>query len=245
METRDSLGDRMKKQYEDITRYRLPRRTYTIIRLDGKAFHTYTRYLDRPYDQRFLETLDYATQFTVRSIDGAQFAYVQSDEVSILLTDFHKPDTAAWFDGNLQKIVSVSASALTYAFNKYGGSGAEGEGPALFDARAFTIPDRIEVINYFIWRQKDAERNSISMLAQHHASQKQLHGKNIAAQHEVIHEAGDNWNDHPTSFKRGRIVTRTGVELNIPVFTKDKSYLEALIPKIWAENEVETIINSL
>ena len=68
---------------------------------------------------------------------------------------------------------------------------------AVFDARVFIIPDLIEVENYFVWRQQDAERNSVMMLARAYASHKALAGKNRAAQHEIIHEAGDNWAKHP------------------------------------------------
>ena len=107
---KDDLGTRMKTQYEQRTRTWLPRRTYTIIRLDGKAFHTFTRGMERPYDERFMNAMDYTAMHLCLDIQGAVMAYVQSDEISILLTDFDKITTDAWFDGQVQKIVSVSAS---------------------------------------------------------------------------------------------------------------------------------------
>ena len=114
----DDLGNRMKGQYEDRTRYSLPRRTYTIIRLDGKAFHTFTRNMKRPYDENLMKIMDETAKFLCEEIQGAQFAYTQSDEISLLLTDFEKITTDAWFDGNIQKMVSVAASLATQEFNR-------------------------------------------------------------------------------------------------------------------------------
>src|ERR1035437_4873381 len=115
---KDELGDRMKEQYEDRTRYMLPRRTYTLLRLDGKSFHTYTRGLKKPFDKDLYEDMDNAIIAMLPEIQGAVSAYTQSDEISILLTDFALPTTSAWFDGNLQKMVSVTASMITAEFNK-------------------------------------------------------------------------------------------------------------------------------
>lgn len=237
---RDSLGDRMKSQYEDRTRVMLPRRTYTIVRVDGKAFHTWTRGLQEPYDKTFMACMDTAALTLCMEAAGSEFAFVQSDEISMLLTDFRKPESAAWFDGNLQKLVSICASAATASFNL---AVRELELSkmrfAMFDARAFAIPDPVEVANYFVWRQKDAERNSVSMLAQAYASPKQLHGKDRAAQHDIIHDAGDNWNDHPVSFKRGRAIVyrdmKWMIDQETPIFTQDRDYLKQMIPIQWAE----------
>ncbi len=205
---KDDLGKRMKEQYEIRTRTFLPRRTYTIIRLDGKAFHTFTRGMDKPYDERFMNAMDYTAMHLSVEIQGAQIAYAQSDEISILLTDFEKITTDAWFDGQIQKIVSVSASMATGYFNSYINHdiGKTDQKMAFFDARVFTIPDPVEVENYFVWRQKDAVRNSLSMFAQSLFSHKQLHGKSQADMHEMIHTRGENWNNLPDGFKRGRSI---------------------------------------
>jgi len=209
----DAIGDRMKAQYEDRTRYFVPRRTYTILRVDGKAFHSYCRHMERPYDKRFMVAMDMVTAEMLREIAGAEFAYVQSDEISILLTDFAKPSTQAWFDGNIQKMASVAAGLATGYFNalmldetQRVVKGVLNKTIGTFDARVFTIPDHIEVENYFIWRQQDAVRNSIQMLAQHYYSPKQLHGKNCSELQDMIHDKGDNWNDHSARFKRGGLV---------------------------------------
>ena len=174
----DELGERIKTQYENRTRILLPRRTYTIIRLDGKAFHTYTRGLKKPFDEQLFEDMDDAIIEMMSQIQGAQFAYTKSDEISVLVTDFDKPNTDAWFDGNIQKITSVAASIITAEFNKLRwkrdyefcrNAGLELSlenrkvlkidwtkiPTAYFDARTFTIPDRTEVMNYFVWRNQD------------------------------------------------------------------------------------------
>src|SRR5271167_4207704 len=105
---RDDLGDRMKR-HEKATSFTLPCRTYTILRVDGRAFHTWTRGLTKPYDLDMMSCMDAAAITLCKEISGAQFAFVQSDEISILLTDFADVTSQAWFDGNIQKTVSVAA----------------------------------------------------------------------------------------------------------------------------------------
>lgn len=240
----DSLGDRMKHNYEGVTNFRLPRRTYTILRLDGKAFHTYTRKCERPYDQALADAMDYALIALCKQIQGVKVGYTQSDEISLLLTDFDKLETDAWFDAQVQKMVSIAASIATANFNaardsQHTAGEIKGEVhpyPALFDARVFTIPTATEVANYFIWRQKDAERNSIQSLAQAHFSQKQLNGKSIANIHDMLHDLDINWNDVPVRFKRGRGARRAQESRNWELFD----------PTIWTQdNELQLIIPPL
>jgi tRNA(His) guanylyltransferase len=220
MSSKDSLGDRIKSQYEDRTRYFLPRRTYTILRLDGKAFHTYAKNLDRPFDKGLMADMDAAIVATLPQIQGAVFAYTQSDEISILLTDFATENTDAWFDGNIQKISSVASSILTAEFNflrtrrlnpyiESKDTRPFGNDLAYFDCRTFTIPDRTEVMNYFRWRQQDCIRNSVSMVAQSNFSHKELHGKAQSDMHEMLHKKGINWaTDFTDGEKNGRIILK-------------------------------------
>ncbi len=237
----DALGSRMKEQYENRTQTSLPRRTYTIIRLDGKAFHTYTRHCQRPYDSDLMAAMDASAKQTCADMMGAQFAYVQSDEVSTLLTDFYSPQTEAWFDGKVQKIVSVAASAMTAYFNQAMNTGA-GDLPAMFDARVFTIPDHVEVENYFIWRQQDAIRNSLQMLCQSHFSHKELNGKSNEEQHEMLHSVGVNWADQPDRCKRGALVHQalfvSWEAKPAPNFAEKLAdgtrRITGMIPRIWA-----------
>jgi tRNA(His) 5'-end guanylyltransferase len=228
---KDQLGDRMKDFYEDRTRYKLARRTNTIIRIDGKAFHTYTKGLQRPFDAGLIEDMNKTTEFLCQNIQGAKFGYVQSDEISILLTDYDDITTHAWFDGNLQKMASIAASLATAKFNelrtmrmikekcnKTDWSKVTNETLmmnlttcfklAMFDARVFQIPYQEEVINYFIWRQQDATRNSISSVAQSLYSPKELHGVKTDGMQELIFQKGINWNDYAPRLKRGGIIKK-------------------------------------
>jgi len=255
---RDDLGTRMKEQYENRTRYFLPRRTYTIIRLDGKAFHTFTRGMNRPYDENLMGIMDKTAQMLTSEIQGCKMAYTQSDEISLLLTDFETITTDAWFDGNIQKMASVSASIATAHFNILFAllkiQIEKKDWPdvklAYFDARVFTIPDPTEVENYFLWRQKDAVRNSIAMTAQSLYSHKELEGKSQSDQQEMIHAKGQNWNDMPEGFKRGRTIYlektpymcedsfdqevyyNTNWKFEALDFSKDRIKLSKIIPKI-------------
>lgn len=114
----DLLGKRMKEQYEDRFRYKLLRRTPTIIRIDGKAFHTYTRGLNKPFDEGLIEDMQETMRFLCKNIQGCKMGYCQSDEISLLITDYATIETSAWFDYNLQKMCSVSASLATFEFNR-------------------------------------------------------------------------------------------------------------------------------
>lgn len=260
MPARDSLGERMKEQYEFRARSFLPRRTYTVMRLDGKAFHTYTRGLERPYDQKLMDDMTTTAKFLCEQISGVSLAYTQSDEISLVLTDFAKYNTQAWFDGNVQKLTSVSASLATAKFNELRPGKL-----AFFDSRVFTIPEAAEVSNYLIWRQQDATRNSISMAAQARFSQKQLHGKSSNEMQDMLwREHGENWNDYDPRFKRGTAIfpvlqrssveyvdKRTGethtiddVERRVwnvdaaPIFTKDRTFLATYLPGMAAPAQV-------
>lgn len=224
-----SLGNRM-KVYERVSKTKLMRRTPVIIRLDGKAFHTWTRQLTNvddsldiePYGNIMHEMMRHTTLYLMSNIQNAVFAYSQSDEISILLNDWNTLKTDQWFDGSIQKIASVSASMATASFNT-----SSDLTPGLFDARVFNLPVD-EVANYFVWRQQDATRNSIQMLGQFYFSHKQLHGKNVSqVQDMLMMEHGVNWNDVDTRKKRGWCVTaEDGYDNEIPIFTQDRYYIE-------------------
>lgn len=183
---RDSLGDRMKSNYENRSKTFLIRRMPVILRLDGKAFHTLTRKAEKPFDTRIEQAMSIAMQAVCKEVSGAKIAFTQSDEISILLVDYDKLTTEAYFDYQVQKMCSVCASIASVAFTLDYGKTAH------FDCRVFNIPKE-EVSNYFLWRQKDWIRNSVSMLAQAYFSQKQLHKKSQQDMHEMLHSIGINW----------------------------------------------------
>ena len=228
---KDDLGRRMKRDYEDALRLYLPRRTYVVIRIDGRGFHKFTADLERPWSQRLAAALDQAALYLCQEMIGCRFAYGQSDEYSFLLTDFERDDAALWFDGNVQKMVSVSASLFTAAFSK----AFESEKIAAFDSRLMVISQRAEVAGYFLWRQLDASANSLNMLASAHFSHEELLEKSTAEKHDMLHSKGVNWAKQAADFKRGRVVRRTEeggwrIDAEIPVFNRQPSYLDTLIP---------------
>ncbi|MFJ2004762.1 tRNA(His) guanylyltransferase Thg1 family protein [Streptomyces chartreusis] len=203
MTDRTALGDRMKR-HEAAFRVVLPRRTYTVLRVDGRAFHTYLRGAQKPFDAGFMAGMDAVAEALCVEIAGAVFAYTQSDEVSVLVTDFANEQTEPWFDGVAAKQISISA-ALASAVLTERRPGRR----ALFDSRVFTLSDPVEVANYFLWRQRDAVRNSISMAAQAHFSHRRLNGVSSNGMQELLwSEAGVNWNDYPDGCKRGRVTVR-------------------------------------
>lgn len=242
------LGDRMKR-YEITSQNLLTRFIPVIIRIDGKAFHTFTRGLDKPFDQRLIETMWETGKLLCKEIQGCKLAYIQSDEISLLLTDYETIKTQAWFDHNVQKMVSIAASIATVGFNKewqdvinfnkaMGKIDLDNKDWAMFDARVFNLPKE-EVCNYFIWRQKDCVRNSIQGLAQVNFSHKLTQNKNCDQLQEMLfQEKGINWNDCLTFQKRGVCIVKEDYDNNctlrsrwiideeIPVFTQGRNYIE-------------------
>ena len=113
----DSLGDRM-KGYEGVSRNFLTRRVPAIIRLDGKAFHTFTKGMKKPFDSVLTQTMQETMKYLCENIQGCVLGYTQSDEITLVLTDYATIQTDAWFGYNIQKMCSVSASMATSVFNK-------------------------------------------------------------------------------------------------------------------------------
>lgn len=215
---KDSLGDRIKHNYENRNRSYLTRRTPVIMRLDGKAFHTLTRSCTKPFDIEFSSAMVYTAHKLLKEIQGAKCAYTQSDEISILITDYETLETEAWFDYNVQKITSVAAAVASLAFS----DAYKKEG--IFDCRVFNIPKE-EVCNYFIWRQKDWIRNSIQMLARKHFSHKELHNKKIKDIHDMLYTKNINWADLEDRWKNG-IHIENGSPYGHIIYTKDRSTIE-------------------
>lgn len=229
----DPMGDRMKRNYEDAFRATLPLRLPVVIRVDGKAFHTYTRSLERPFSQPFIDAMDGVAIYLCQNIQGARLAYVQSDEISVLLNNYRTLNTSAWFDGNIQKCVSVAAGLASAKMTAESAFIFGSPRLASFDARIFVLPPA-EVNNYFLWRQNDWSRNSLAMAARAFYSDKELFGKGHSDLHELLHAKGQNWNDLPTYLRRGRCVVRAyddrspfwKVDNEIPRFSENTLYIE-------------------
>ena len=118
MPVNDNLGKRMKEYYENIPKTKLMRRTPVAIRIDGKAFHTFTRGMKRPFDTILIKSMQETTRYLCEHIQGCILGYTQSDEITLILVDYRKFDSSAWFDYEVEKLCSVSASMATMAFNR-------------------------------------------------------------------------------------------------------------------------------
>jgi tRNA(His) guanylyltransferase len=214
------LGDRM-KAYEEVFRQKLPVRMPVVVRLDGKAFHTLTRGCEKPFDPKIQSAMHNATLALLEEMP-ARMAYHQSDEVSFLLIDYNKFDSMQWFDGVVEKMVSVSASVMGAHFTMEWGK------PGYFDARAFAVPER-DIVNYFIWRQRDCMRNAISGIAQSKFSPKQLHGKKSEELIEMLKGTDTPVDSFPLSPRYGTVITRGAIQGAAPEFSKDRAYMEKFL----------------
>ena len=185
MPVKDELGTRMKEFYESVPKTRLVRRMPVAIRLDGKAFHTFTRGFEKPFDEVLGKSMRETMKYLCENIQGCVLGYTQSDEITLILVDYQNLNSCAWFDYEVQKMCSISASMATMAFNKFFTKNVNyfemthehddtineycttlvnaAEKGAMFDARCFNIPKE-EVCNLIYWRHLDATRNSIQMV---------------------------------------------------------------------------------
>ena len=251
--------DKRMKKYEFVSRNYLTTRIPVIIRLDGKAFHTFTKGFKRPFDDVLSETMQETMKYLCANIQGCVIGYTQSDEITLVLVDYKKIDTSAWFDYNIQKCASVAASMATLQFNRIFSEkvysledntiedlqyidtlkNAVAKG-AMFDARVFNIPKE-EVCNNLLWRQNDASRNSVRMVGRAYFSHKQLDKKSTSdVQDMLMLEKCVNWNDYATKYKRGSCCIRkvdeeTGrskwtIDNEIPIFKGEgRNYIDRLV----------------
>lgn len=227
-----ALAKRMKK-YEAVPKNTLMRRTPVIIRVDGRAFHTFTKGFQKPFDDVLMRVMQDTMKYLCENIQGCVFGYTQSDEITLILIDYKKLNSEAWFDYEVQKMCSIVASMATMAFNRffmyeyeefnrwiYEGSPTDEDKRlndvyynavckgAMFDARAFNLPKE-EVTNNIYWRQLDASRNSIQMVGQANFSHRELLNKTCdQIQDMLMTQRGINWNDMGTSYKRGSCCVR-------------------------------------
>ena len=249
MPVKDELGTRMKEFYEGVPKTRLVRRMPVAIRLDGKAFHTFTRGFEKPFDEVLGKSMRETMKYLCENIQGCVLGYTQSDEITLILVDYQNLNSCAWFDYEVQKMCSIAASMATMAFNKFFTKNVNyfemtheyddtineycttlvnaAEKGAMFDARVFNIPKE-EVCNLIYWRQLDATRNSIQMVGQANFSHKELQNKSCNMIQEMLFaEKGINWNDYPTHLKRGSCCIKTTIQ-NPNVDIKDGAYPKSI-----------------
>lgn len=254
------LDDRM-KQYEYVSRTYLTRRLPVIIRIDGKAFHSFTKGFNKPFDDIFCSAMQQTMKYLCENIQGCVLGYTQSDEITLVLTDYQNRDTEAWFGNNIQKMASVSASMATLKFNRVfneavndwyylnrNGFSEESEKMfqiyvkaikkgAMFDSRVFTLPKE-EVVNCLIWRQQDAIRNSIEALGQAHFSAKELHGKNCKdIQGMLLAEKNINWLELPIFLQRGSCCIKKEVIVEIEREVDSETIFTAITRNKWVMDD--------
>lgn len=231
--TFDNFSTRM-KSYEKENHYIFKSKNPVILRLDGKSFHTFTRGLKRPFDIDLYQCLEYATIELMKESDNAKIAYLQSDEISILLTDTDNDSTQPWFKYSKQKLESISASIFTYYFNDaFKRLFPETDKVAFFDCRAFSVPFT-EVNNVFYWRQQDCIKNSVTMVASMYYSHKQLNDKSTRDRVQLLKDKNvDFYSDVDIQFQRGRCIYKQDsgfvVDRNIPIFKDDRNYINKYI----------------
>lgn len=242
----DEFGNRM-KGYENKARIYLEPKTPVIIRIDGKAFHTFTRGFQKPFDEIFMEAMRETMKYLCENIQGCVFGYTQSDEITLVLIDYQNENSASWFNYNIQKCSSVAASMATMKFNTVFESLAMMEHSrvqpytdtkidvarlkaikkgAMFDARTFNIP-KDEVANCILWRQADAARNSTLMVGLHMFSQKQILGKSCSEIRKMlITERGVDWSKLPSYKRYGCCCTKKQVDVSGTIRNKWEIDLE-------------------
>lgn len=205
----DSLGDRIKVYESQYSGQRLMPLVPIVARMDGKAFHTFTSGLRRPYDERLTKLMVDTTRYLVMET-GADVGYTQSDEISLIWQN-GEIGAEVMFGSKLLKMTSILAAMTTAYFNKrlIDYLPDKADKLPLFDARVHNVPTAWEATNYLIWREMDATRNSVSMAAQSKFSHKSLHGKTSSEMQEMmLAKDGTNWNDYPSFFKRGTHLAR-------------------------------------
>lgn len=218
MPVHDDLETRMKEFYEQVPKTRLVKRMPVAIRIDGKAFHTFTRGFCKPFDHILIKTMQETTKYLCENIQGCVLGYTQSDEITLILVDYQKLTSSAWFDYEVQKLCSISASMATMAFNKYF---AENVANEILEYKTSMVPQCVEiqqeikeyhdtlraavnkgamfdarcfnipkeeVTNLIYWRQLDATRNSIQMVGQANFSHKELQNKSCNDIQDMLHE---------------------------------------------------------
>jgi tRNA(His) guanylyltransferase len=206
-----------------VSAWTLPKRIPVILRIDVRAFHTITRKrFGKAWSMEFVEQMIQTAKTVLADIQGCEFCYCQSDEISFLLTDYKKISTDAWFGYDARKMISISASLASAVFSQLHGRNI------CFDSRVFSIPQD-EVVNYFIWRQIDATRNAIQMAGREYYSHKELTNKSCKMIQELLFQKGVNFDKLPIVRKRGFCIVENFVDLNIPVFTKDRPYIEKYV----------------
>lgn len=170
----------------------------------------------------FVEQMIETAKTVQKDMQGCEICYCQSDEISFLLTDYKTIATEAWFKYDARKMISISASLASAVFSRLHGKNV------CFDSRVFSVPQD-DVTNYFIWRQIDATRNATQFAGREYYSHKEMNNKNCNEIQEMLFQKGINFDKYPTIRKRGFCVVNNIVDTEIPIFTKDRNYIDQFV----------------
>lgn len=268
----DKLKDKC-EYFRGLTDYRLTPNSYVIAMLDGRTFSKLIKNkYEKPFDMTFMQMMDETAAYILKNVQGAKFAYVQSDEISILITDFDTPETDSPFSYRICKLQSILAGMASGMFNKltllnefrkynlkhgtlsieqdkfpYGDmySIVEKQKLVEFDCKVWNVPGYNEAYCHFLWRQNDCTRNSKQQAAQTYLPHKELNGLNADAQiAKLLEEKGIDWNDYSNAEKYGRIIYQESVP-----FSTDHGVVErnvwlphAAAPFSEEDNVIRTLI---
>ena len=240
MNVNDPLGDRMKGFEGAEAQRRLMTGLPILARLDGKAFHTFTKGLERPFCKPFHDLMVATTKYLVEETN-AVIGYTQSDEITLVLwADPAKPKSQTFLDGRVLKLTSILASYATAYFNRELPKYLHmKERLAAFDCRVWNVPSETEAVNVLVWREQDAAKNSILCAAQHHFNHKSIQGLDVnQLQEKLFTEAGVNWGqDYLPCQKRGTYVRKVPVARSYTV-----SEIELLPPKHAARSNPDLVV---
>lgn len=214
--TTDAFGDKV-KEFEAISAKETLDETLPMcVRIDGKAFHTYTRGLERPYDKRLSDAMISTMNFLLEKTD-ARLGYTQSDEISLVYFKMAN-NQQTYFGSRTQKLVSVLASMATAKFNAEVRKNIPEKEDifAYFDCRVWNVPSLEDAADVFVWRQDDAIKNAVSMAASAYYSHNQLHGKNSSEKKSMLLDKGVKWDDFPEFFTTGTFAMKKHKEVPLP-----------------------------
>jgi tRNA(His) guanylyltransferase len=205
---KQNLGDYIKQLESQTTKQFMIPRIPIVIRLDGKSFHTFTKGLKRPYDERLSQLMVDTTKYVMKQTNPV-FAYTQSDEITLVYYN-ENIESDIIYGGKLHKLTSIIPGFATAFFNKKLGEyiPEKKDDMIVFDGRVFNTPSLLDAANTVLWREIDATKNSITMASLSVYSHKEIDGKNSSQKQEMLFEKGINWNDYPNFFKKGTYLKR-------------------------------------
>ena len=179
-----------------------------IIRLDGNNFHNWTKGLNRPFDEGFVNLMIDTTKHLVHETN-AVVGYTQSDEITLILYSDNRK-SAIYHEGKKQKILSKLTGVCVNYFNDSRSKYLPNHNKlANFDCRIYQAPTLNDATLQLLWREIDATRNSILSLSQSLFNHNNVMNLNTSElQDKMMLEKGVNWDKLPAHLKRGTYIKR-------------------------------------